>query len=262
MDLVNIDPHKILNLSYDASWDDIKKRYKQLCIVTHPDKSGDPNSFIIIRAAYSSLKQRHKEAKRYSNAPTNQQAYSPQVAEEITPQKMKNFSSNKFNSFFDKNRINLVDPFSSNGYGNIMTQKLNYQEGVDVAKSNHVHIPTTKVVMFKEPESLLSSSLLESCYHLGSTDVTDFSGGGGTDIMKAYCHIDGDHIDTSRRYKNIEELQSERETQTFKMSKEERKNRKKASRLQERLEQLRLNSVQSSDDNLSRRYIQLNRRIV
>ena len=41
---------------------------------------------------------------------------------------------------------------------------------------------------YTEPESMLSSKNLENVYHLGVETIDDFTGGGGTDIMKAYCH--------------------------------------------------------------------------
>ena len=142
-----------------------------------------------------------------------------------------------------------------------MATRVNYQEGLDVIKSSHVHIPTQQVVLYKEPESLPVSSTLDTCYHFGQTDINDFSGGGGTDIMKAYCHTEGELIDTTKRYNNLDELQSTRSAQSFAVSKEDRKQQKKLAKLQAKLEQIRLQNVHESDEQVSRNYVKLNRRI-
>jgi len=261
MNSTQIDPFKVLGLSYDASWSDIKRAYKSLCILTHPDKrNGDSTYFILVHDAYSILKKQHKDTK-YQKAPSTKQQYT-NTNMEIEPQKMKDFTPSKFNNFFNNHKIDALDDvYKSGGYQNVMATRLNYQEGLDVIKSSKVHIPTQQVVLYKEPESLPVSSALDSCYHFGQTNITDYSGGGGTDIMKAYCHVDGEPIDTCRRYKNIDELQSSRSTQSFALSKEDRKKQKEMAKLQAKLEQVRLQNVHHSDNHVANSYVQLNRRI-
>ncbi len=50
-----MDPYKILNISRDASDDEIKKAYRKLALEHHPDKGGDENRFKQINEAYSIL---------------------------------------------------------------------------------------------------------------------------------------------------------------------------------------------------------------
>lgn len=48
--------YDILEVSKNASLDDIKKSYKKLCVKHHPDKGGDENQFKKITEAYNVLK--------------------------------------------------------------------------------------------------------------------------------------------------------------------------------------------------------------
>lgn len=53
-----LDYHKVLGLNPDANEDQIKKRYRKLALIHHPDKNPDPKSqerFILITEAYQRL---------------------------------------------------------------------------------------------------------------------------------------------------------------------------------------------------------------
>jgi translocation protein SEC63 len=53
---VNWDPFEILGVREDASPNDIKKAYRKLSLIFHPDKgSGDPDKFVKITKAYAAL---------------------------------------------------------------------------------------------------------------------------------------------------------------------------------------------------------------
>jgi DnaJ-class molecular chaperone len=48
-------PHEILGVNANASPDEIKKAFKKLAMIHHPDKGGDPEKFKEINAAYQTL---------------------------------------------------------------------------------------------------------------------------------------------------------------------------------------------------------------
>lgn len=53
---INWDPFEILELSPDATPNEIKKAYRRLSLIHHPDKgSGDPDKFVKITKAYAAL---------------------------------------------------------------------------------------------------------------------------------------------------------------------------------------------------------------
>ena len=183
-------------------------------------------------------------------------------ADGITPKKMKNYSAGRFNSHFEQNKINDNCPFSNNGYGEFMTASSKNREDVDVAKSQHVHIPKQQLVLHKEPECLPSSSgVFGNCYQLGHNEVSDFSGGGGTDIMQAYCES-AELVDTQIRYNSIDDISSKRSGESLVMSAEDQAYHKKSEIQRQRLEQYRLNNMNNNSRRIANQYVQLHRRLI
>lgn len=256
----SLNPYDVLGISHNSSWNDVKKAYKKMLIKTHPDKMGSAKYFMLVHEAYEEIQKQYKGKAKETNMPKEKQHYSAQN-DVLQPKKMKNFTNDKFNQYFDKNRINESDPYQQGGYRNHMVDRLNYQEDISVAKSNSVHIPTHQIVRYEEPESLYSSKVLENVCHLGVERVNDFSGGGGTDLMKAYCHIQGEPIDTVKRYRNIDDIQNQRSSENLEMTREERRRQNQLEKQREKLEQLRLSNVRFQSENVNQRYTQLHRRL-
>lgn len=256
----SLDPYDVLGISHNASWSEVKSAYKKMLIKTHPDKMGSAKYFMFVHEAYNELQKQYKGKAKETNMPREKQKYSANN-DVVKPKKMKNFTNDKFNQYFDKNRINETDPYQQGGYRDYMVDRLNYQEDISVAKSSSVHIPTQQIVKYEEPESLYSSKVLENVYHLGVETVSDFSGGGGTDIMKAYCHVKGDHIDTVKRYRNLDDIQNQRSSENLQMTREEKIRQQQLEEQRQRLEQFRLNNVRSQSSSVNERYTQLHRRL-
>ena len=192
---MDLDPYDVLGIPHSSSWKEIKAAYKKMLVATHPDKMGNAKYFMLVHDAFKSLqKQQCKETR----APKHKMTYT--ATEQVgKPTKLENFSNNKFNKFFNENRIDLKNPFDD-GYQSLMAKRTSHREEEDTARSEKVHIPTQHMVVYKEPECLPSGHFTQSCYLLGETSISDFSGGGGTDIMKAYVHTNGELIDTVKRY--------------------------------------------------------------
>ena len=79
--------------------------------------------------------------------------------------------------------------------------------------------------------------------------------------MKAYCHNTGEHIDTVKRYKNIDEIQNDRSNQNMTLSKEESLKQKQIDKQKHKLEQYRLRNIKHNDSNISQQYTQLHQRL-
>lgn len=58
-----VDPYKIMGLERSASDEEVKKRYRELVYVLHPDKSGTPATatfFKMVNAAYEMIKKERR----------------------------------------------------------------------------------------------------------------------------------------------------------------------------------------------------------
>jgi hypothetical protein len=262
----NLDPYDVLGLQHGCTWGEVKHAYKKMCINTHPDRmNGNATYFMIVHEAFNKLQERHSQAKKFRNLPSTKVSYDPQVltkADNVTPQKMKNFTPERFNSHFNKHKIVDNDPYAHGGYGNMMTQSTgNQREDIDVAKSQSVYIPKQSLVIYKEPECLPSSSkVFGDCYQLGNSNVNDYSGGGGTDIMQAYAHRP-ELVDTQVRYKSIDDITSRRSGESLAMTAEEQAYYATQERHKQKLEQYRLNTMNNESQRIANSYVQLHRRL-
>lgn len=60
--------HAILGVSSKASKEEIKRAYHKLCLIHHPDKGGNAETFIRIKSAYEQLINSHKPYVVYNDA--------------------------------------------------------------------------------------------------------------------------------------------------------------------------------------------------
>jgi len=58
---MNIDPYQILKVHPNATLEDIKKAYRELVKIHHPDKGGDSAIMLEINSAWELLKKKHKD---------------------------------------------------------------------------------------------------------------------------------------------------------------------------------------------------------
>ena len=61
------DPYQILKVHTNAKLEDIKKAYRELVKIHHPDKGGDTKVILEINAAWEILKKKHKDADLYKS---------------------------------------------------------------------------------------------------------------------------------------------------------------------------------------------------
>ena len=254
-----MDPYTILGIPHDSSMKDVKNAYKQLVVKVHPDKLGDSTLFNTVHNAYAIIREIHSKAHKTRDAPAEKQSYSSKGMP-CEPRKMKNFTIERFNRYFDKHRINGSDPYAD-GYGKVMASSSRKREDVAQASQEKVHIPTYNVVLYKEPECLASSKVIANCAPLGQDTVNDFTGGGGTDIMRAFAHKNGDNLDTVRRYSSVDEVLAARSGESLEMTEHEQRRIERRQRKLEKLEALRQHRVHKDDEYVSKRYTTLHTRL-
>ena len=255
---MKLDPYDVLGVSHKASYNDVKRAYKIMLHKTHPDKMGDASCFMLVHKAFAEIQKQLKF--KETDAPKQKTSYTNNL-DVAKPTKMKNFTQEKFNKYFDQHRIDTVDPYATEGYSAYMCERLKHQEDISQASKNKVHIPTTKIVRYKEPDVLPSSSLIDSAYHFGVDSVNDFSGAGGTDIMKAFSHTSGEPIDTVKRYRNVDELLNARSSQNMEQTEKEKRRQQRREAKLHKLEQYRLQCMRTNDADVSNAYVSLHNRL-
>ena len=57
---MNINPYQILKIDPNSEPEEIKKAYRKLVKIHHPDKGGDPKAMLEINAAWEILKKKNK----------------------------------------------------------------------------------------------------------------------------------------------------------------------------------------------------------
>jgi hypothetical protein len=78
-------PHAILGVSADAGADEIRRRYRELAKICHPDAGGDPADFIRLQQAYKTLldgKNRPAAEPTHAETPSWHEDFSMPAAEE------------------------------------------------------------------------------------------------------------------------------------------------------------------------------------
>ena len=242
-----MDPYKVLGINHNASEQEIKAAYKNMCIMTHPDKmKGNEMYFMMVQAAYKTIKKAVLEKRKQANYPKEKKKYKQNV--KIDENELsKNFTTAGFNQLCEKYRDDFAryDPFMNGGYK--INESLNYQEDVEQLKRAKVKVEKRELVIYKEPEALESCKGLENICHLGVHHIEDFTCQDGTDYKRAYSE-EAEILDTRPKYKNIEELKRDRSEQSFKLTQEDKKHMKETEYKQKQIEQLRRINVNKTDN--------------
>tara|TARA_B100000579_G_scaffold207706_1_gene169650 strand:+ start:1126 stop:1767 length:642 start_codon:yes stop_codon:yes gene_type:complete len=64
---MNKDPYQVLKVNPNAKLEEIKKAYRELVKIHHPDKGGDAELILEINGAWEILKKRHKDLKLHNS---------------------------------------------------------------------------------------------------------------------------------------------------------------------------------------------------
>ena len=117
-------------------------------------------------------------------------------------------------------------------------------------KKQNINIPQRELVIFKEPEALASSTLMENVCHLGINKINDFTCKNGSDYMRAYSQ-EAELIDNRQEYKNLDHIKEIRSQQSFHLTDEDKKQQKKNDRKKNKLEQIRQSQMNNNDQEYS-----------
>ena len=243
-----MDPYEILGVKYNSRWKDIRKAYKHMLIQTHPDKMGNDKFFSLVQDAYKSIKKQYEIHSKECNYPSKKKEYKQDS--KINPNTDR-FNLNQFNKMFDEysKLYNISDPFLNGGYQTC--DRLNHQEDIVQLKKQNINIPQRELVIFKEPEALASSTLMENVCHLGINKINDFTCKNGSDYMRAYSQ-EAELIDNRQEYKNLDHIKEIRSQQSFHLTDEDKKQQKKNDRKKNKLEQIRQSQMNNNDQEYSR----------
>ena len=244
-----MDPYDVLGINYNSNWKQIRKAYKNMLVQTHPDKMGNAKYFMMVHEAFASIKKQHEAEQNQRSYPTEHRKYSTEKNNVQKPQEQ--FNINSFNKMFNEysKLYNKSDPFLNGGYKT--GDRLNHQEDMSTLKNAKVHIPKRELILYKEPEALASSSLMENVCHLGVNKIDDYTCSHGADYMRAYSE-EAELIDNRKDYKNIDEIKQARANQSFKLSEEDKRKQAKLERKKQKLEQMRRQQMQKNDTDYER----------
>tara|TARA_B100000780_G_scaffold250841_7_gene197206 strand:+ start:81 stop:1049 length:969 start_codon:yes stop_codon:yes gene_type:complete len=228
-------PYERLGLREDCSLVDLKKKYKKLAAIHHPDAGGNSKLFMEIVKSYKIiLFEKKSNMDNRIKAPVINKEYTPQNKNTSNRENVHidkdNFNNDKFNEIFRDYRIK--DPFDK-GYGQTMDKSeknYNNREDINIERltslnkgnfnNNFNKTNKTTLVKYEEPIALYSDGK-NNIMELGVKHIDDFSGNNYTDYKRAYNNEFFDPNSVKyKTYNSVTEYENERSKQKN-MTKEE-----------------------------------------
>lgn len=201
---MELDPYRILGVSYDAKLPEIRNKFKKLVLKVHPDRGGNPVTFEIVKSAYKYLyehkinQQKQLEKERQTMKIYREQRKKQQEELKNEFDKLKNvqklkvdskgFNPQQFNKLFNQFRTTDAD---DRGYEIEKSSDVRL-DASDIVKKNG-DVKKMQIAIIEEPEPI---ELTKQNYkQLGLKYVNDFSkthsdGQGFTDLQQAYMNRD------------------------------------------------------------------------
>jgi len=201
---MELDPYRVLGVSYSAELPEIREKFKKLVLKVHPDRGGNPKTFQIVKNAYQYLyKYKTNEAKQLANEKRELEKVKQERKKQSKKMKKaykrinklqkinansKNFNNNQFNKLFNEFKTTDAD---DRGYEVAKSSKERL-DASDIQKK-YGEVKKMQVAVIEEPEPM---ELGNGNYKkLGIKHVKDFSkthngGQGFTDIQQAYTNRD------------------------------------------------------------------------
>jgi len=245
----NINPYKILGLHKNYTIDELKNRYKIVAKKAHPDRGGSEELFNLVTLCYKKLYEEYKLKKinkqfnelkldfnNYTETQHNQQRKNKYLNQNNS-YNLNDFQDT-FNKVYDNHKIS--NPFD-NGYGDMMLESSKDREDINITKkvsnmkqfnsvfnSEPISKYNKKMIVYKEPEALPSSSKTLKYTELGIDNIKDFS----TETTNLTCSDYKKAHSTSRladprlmnnrpNYNNMNDIEADRSNISYVMSEED-----------------------------------------
>jgi len=233
---MELDPYKVLGISYDADLKQIRDNFKKLVLINHPDRGGNARNFEIIKNAYSYLykykinqqKQLQKEQRTFDKYTNSRNFQTESLDREFSKMKInpndKSLDKNKFNKLFELHKISDAD---DRGYQSKRSnERLDYDE-IQKRNKNKKKQEKLQIQVYEEPEPLELTT--DNYKRLGVKYVKDFSqnvgkqGSNYCDFQKAYTEFDTQNMTNHREknYKSVDDYKRQRANQNFSISPEQ-----------------------------------------
>tara|TARA_B100000900_G_C20601980_1_gene726041 strand:+ start:693 stop:1574 length:882 start_codon:yes stop_codon:yes gene_type:complete len=258
----DINPYEILGVTKNFTIEELKDKYKRVAKRVHPDRGGSQQLFNLVTLAYKKLVEEYKLKKinkqfnelktdfsNYTDSQNNTQMRNSEFSK-------KQYQSNDFRDVFNKVYDNhKVHSAYDNGYGDFMIKSDGRREDINISKkinnmkqfnstfdSEPLNNYNRRMIVYKEPEALPSSSKTLKYTELGVGKVKDFSSSTNnldcTDYKAAHSMnrlADPRMMNNRRNFNSIDDVQADRSNISYQMSEEDL--RKQA--IKQKKEQLR-----------------------
>jgi len=272
---IYFNPYKILNIDKDFTPESLKQKYKELALIYHPDKGGDPEIFCDVTKSYIYLLKKYKEKIPDKQIFELKNDFEEHIKNESNKKNilMQNdrFDINEFNNVFDNYNIKEND-----GYDDFMKEneklkkdKYIFSEKFNIKIFNKIfdknikkEIKQQKIQLYKEPETLFQSNSDYS--ELGEENIDDYTSGFNfnksmhyTDCKRAYSEPES--LDCSiETFGSLEELEKHRKDISYKMNSEDSDKYNQYLEYKKNKEYNRLKRIEKQDINILKQYNKIN----
>lgn len=295
LDLQGLDPYKVMGVSKNFTFDELKEAYRRVARMVHPDKGGTDQLFQAVTDCFRQLayeykmrtsdRPHHELKKEYESYKGSQGPGAGGRGPPRPTMAADDSFLDRFNRMFEDNRLEVDE--SQSGYGHLMAASSKKREDIEVPKilkrfnEDAFHktfetvtlAPSHEVVVYKEPEALPLAKKIQYT-ELGSDSTGDFSSGPSTaaaekralqytDYMKAHTTtrlVDPRAVQARAQYRSVDDYESARAAATKKpATQEELRWRAEKQREEEAAEEKRLARLKERDHAIALHHDKVNR---
>lgn len=258
------DPYEFMNLNYDCTIHDLRKRFKKMALYYHPDKStGNEELFNKLKISYQEIfKQLSKEEELLEKMKKKvlKKKYKDIKMKKIKQLNPKKFNLERFNKLFDKYKLEDIE---ESGYEEYICNKKKSREQLNELQNNKIKKINQSLVLYEDPEGYIDSKL--EYKELGIKKRNNFNKNGKSnyqDYLLAYTDkpisIENEYLKKNNRirkdYQSINHLQSSRENISYNMSENDRVKEQIQEKRRKIQEKKRMLFLQQQDKLIEKRY--------